>query len=178
MNLGSTVKAKRKGRCWSASLAVAALAVALVTAAKAQPAESTPLCASLLTAAELEEIAPGSEEMRAVEYAEGHSDCSWMLGGGGDATLSLTFWEPSAVTEALVPADTPEEFFEMHVRSAAEVGGTAGETLEGVGLRSALFRQEGARTVYLLTRAGVAHIVAGGSTDAQVEAVARAVAAP
>ena len=54
--------------------------------------------------------------------------------------------------------------------------GTAGETLEGVGLRSALFRQEGALTVYLLTRAGVAYIVAGGLTDAQIEAVTRAVA--
>jgi len=178
MSHGSTVKAERKGRCWTTSLAVAVLALASVDASKAQPAESTPLCASLLTAAELEEVAPGSEAMRAVEYAEGHSECSWMLGGGGEATLSLTFWEPSAVKEALVPADTPEEFFEMHVQSTAEVGGTAAETLEGVGLRSALFRQEGARTVYLLTRAGVGYLVAGGSTDAQVEAVAKAVAAP
>lgn len=176
MNSGSTVEAKRKSRCRSTSLAAAALAVASVTAAPAQAAESAPLCAALLTAAELEAISPGSEAMRAVEYAEGHSDCSWMLGGGGESTLSLTFWEPGAVTEALVPADTPEEFYEMHVRSAAEVGGTAGETLEGVGLRSALFRQEGALTVYLLTRAGVAYIVAGGLTDAQIEAVARAVA--
>ena len=175
MNASSTAKAQRKGRCWTTSLAIAALALASVTTAKAQPAESEPLCARLLTAAELEAVAPGSEEMRAVEYSEGHSECSWMVGEG---TLSMTFWEPGAVKEALVPADTPEEFYEMHVRSTAEVGGTPGETLEGAGLRSALFRLEESRTVYLLTKAGVANLVAGGLTDAQVEAAARAVAAP
>ena len=37
------------------------------------------------------------------------------------------FTKPGAVKEALVPADTPEEFYEMHVRSTTEVGGTPGE---------------------------------------------------
>ena len=66
----------------------------------------------------------------------------------------------------------------MNVRSTAEVGGTPGEALEGVGVRAVLFRQEGALTVYVLTRVGVAYLITGSMADAKLEAVAKAVATP
>ena len=82
------------------------------------------------------------------------------------------------MAEALVPAESPEAFFEIYVKSAETVRGKKREALTGVGQRSALFRDGNVRELYLLTKTGVAHLVTDALTDAQVQAVARAVAAP
>ena len=135
-------------------------------------------CAKALSTVELGAISPGAEEMSALVRADGHSECAWSVKGHGEAnTLSLTFWEPRLMPHALVPADSPEEFFEIYVKSAEKVRGKKREALAGVGQRSALFRDGNVRELYLLTKTGVAHLVTDGLTDAQVQAVARAVAA-
>jgi acetyl-CoA acetyltransferase len=136
-------------------------------------------CATALSTVELAAISPGAEEISALVRADGHSECAWSVKGQGEAnTLSLTFWEPRSMAEALVPAESPEAFFEIYVESAESVRGKKREALTGVGQRSALFRDGNVRELYLLTKTGVAHLVTDALTDAQLEAVARAVAAP
>ncbi len=142
----------------------------------ALPAEAKPACAGLLTAAELSAISPGAEEMGAIARGDGHSECSWSVrGGGGATTLTLTFWEASRMANALVPADSKEEFFEIYVKSAEQVRGTPREALKGVGKRSALFRDGALRELYVLTRTGVAHLLTDGLNDTQIAAVGKAV---
>ncbi len=140
----------------------------------ALPAEPRPGCAALLTPSEWNAISPGAEEMSAIARGEGHSECSWSLAGGA-TTASLTFWEASGMADALVPAESPEEFFEIHVKSAEQVRGTPRETLRGVGQRSALFRDGPVRELYVLTRSGVAHLLTDGLDDAQITAAGKAV---
>jgi len=145
----------------------------------AAPPEEKVLCSTLLTAAELNAISPGSESMAAIERSTGNSECSWSVKGDGDTnTLSLTFWEPRAMADAMVPADSPAEFFEIYVKSAEQVRGVKGESVKGVGKRSALFRDAKLRELYLLTNSGVAHLIADGLNDTQITAVGKAVAAP
>ena len=146
---------------------------------RAEPAAPGPHCAALLTTKELVAISPGAEELSALERGEGHSECAWSVKGGGEAnTLSLTFWESRSMADALVPADSPEEFFETYVKSAEGVRGTKREALKGVGKRSALFRDGLVRELYVLTKDGLAHFQTDGLTDAQIEGVGKAVAAP
>lgn len=167
----------RSGRsCLATLIATAASLAGNVDAAGA--AEKPALCATLLTLAELNAISPESEAMAASERSAGHTECSWSVRGNGEAnTLSLTFWEPRAMAEALVPADTPADFFEIYVQSAEQVRGVKGESLKGVGQRSALFRDGTVRELYLLTQAGVAHLLTDGLDDAQITAAGKAVAA-
>ena len=149
------------------------------TRSAASAAQAKVYCATLLQASELAAISPGAKEMDAFDHGEGHSACTWSVPGNGDAnTLALTFWESAGMSSALVPADSPEEFFEIYVKSAEEVRSTKREVLRGVGLRSALFRTGTVRELYVLTRAGMAHLVSDGLSDAQVEAIGKAVAAP
>ena len=157
---------------------VVALA-ALIAAVPGAAVGAAAGCAAKLTDTELVAISPGAEFMQALEPNPGHSECSWSVRGTGEAnTLSVTFWEPRAMADAIVPADSPEEFFETYVQSAESVRGTQREALKGVGQRSALFREGGVRELYVLTKGGVAHLVTDALTDAQVTDVARAVAAP
>lgn len=145
----------------------------------AEPAAPGPHCATLLTTKELVAISPGAEELSALERGDGHSECAWSVKGGGEAnTLSLTFWESRSMADALVPADSPEEFFETYVKSAEGVRGTKRVALKGVGKRSALFRDGLVRELYVLTKDGVAHLMTDGLTDAQMEGVGKALAAP
>ncbi len=138
-----------------------------------------PGCAAKLTDAELVAVSPGAESMQAFERNPGHSECSWTVPGNGDPnTLSLTFWEPRSMADAILSADSPEDFFEMYVTSAEDVRGRKRETLKGVGQRSALFRDGDVRELYVLTKAGVAHFITDGLTDAQMTELGRAVAAP
>jgi hypothetical protein len=156
----------------------AALAL-LLGGAELEAAEPKPGCAGLLTAAELGAISPGAEEMGAFVRGEGHSECSWSLPGGGgreESTLTLTFWEASGMASALVPADSPADFFDIYVQSAEQVRGAKGEARKGVGLRSALFREGAVRELYILTRAGVAHLLTDALSDSQITAVGKAVA--
>lgn len=162
------------GTAWRALAPLAFLLLAAELQALA--ARPQPGCAGLLTAAELSASSPGAEEMDAIARGDGHSECSWSVRGGGDATtLTLTFWEASGMANALVPADSPEEFFEIYVKSAEQVRGKKREALKGVGMRSALFRDGALRELYVLTRTGVAHLITDGLNDAQIAAVGRAV---
>ena len=159
----------------------AAAAIVLLAAAgqAAGAADEAPFCATAVTAAELAAIAPGFEPMTATEYSEGHSECSWMLGKEGEGgTVTMTFWEPAGLGASMTPAESPAELYEMLVSSTADVSGVAAEAIPGVGERSALFRLEGQRTVYVLTPAAVGYLVTGGLDDAQVKAVAAAMATP
>jgi hypothetical protein len=135
-------------------------------------------CAKLLTAAELGAISPGAEALGAIVRGDGHSECSWSLPGSGSAeasTLAVTFWEASGMANALVPADSPREFFDLYVQSAEQVRNTPGELLKGVGLRSALFRDGAVRELYVLTRSGVAHLVTDALSDGQLAAAGKAI---
>lgn len=172
------IESGRGGR-WCLAALMAGGAVLAGTVVHAEPADQPVHCSTLLTAAELNAISPGSESMAAFERSAGHSECSWSVKGTGDTnTLSLTFWEPKAMADALVPADTPADFFAIYVQSAEQVRGVKGESVKGVGQRSALFRDGQLRELYLLTKTGVAHLLADGLNDAQITAVAKAVAAP
>ncbi len=173
---------RRSGKCFlrtagTAWRVLAPLALLLWSVQlQALPAEPKPGCADLLTPSELSAISPGAEEMGANARGDGHSECSWSVrGGGGATTLTLTFWKASGMADALVPADSPEEFFEIYVKSAEQVRGTPREALKGVGLRSALFRDGALRELYVLTRTGVAHLLTDGLNDAQIAAVGKAV---
>lgn len=164
------------GSCLAALAATLAMPAGPLLAAS--PEEKI-LCSTLLTVAELNAISPGSESMAAIERSAGNSECSWSVKGDGDTnTLSLTFWEPGAMADALIPAESPAEFFEIYVNSAEQVRGVKGESVAGAGKRSALFRDGKLRELFLLTKAGVAHLLADGLNDAQITAVGKAVAAP
>jgi hypothetical protein len=166
------------GPTWRVAAAAVALMVATGQAARAAD-EEAPFCARAVTTEELAAIAPGFEPMGATEYSEGHSECSWMLGSdGASGTVSMTFWEPSGLGASMIPAESTEELYDMLVSSAAEVAAVSPETIPGVGKRSALFRLEGQRTVYVLTSAGVGYLVTGGLDEAKVKAVAAAMATP
>ncbi len=163
------------GAAWRA---LAPLAVLLCGAQlPAFAAEPEPGCARLLTASALSAISPGAEENGAIARGDGQSECSWSVRSGGAATtLTLTFWEASGMANALIPADSPEEFFETYVKSAEQVRGKPREVLKGVGKRSALFRDGALRELYVLTRAGVVHLQTDGLNDDQIAAVGKAVA--
>ncbi len=170
---------RRSRRIRVAAFAASSLVALSGSVLPAETGAQTLRCATVLTAAELAAITPQPEENGSVDRGEGHSECSWKVRGAGESnTVSLTFWEPEATTQSLVPADSPEAFYEMLVKSAEDTRGASRQALKGAGLRSALFRSDAQREVYVLSRAGVAHLVADGLTDAQVEAIARAVAAP
>lgn len=156
---------------------LASLAILLWPAAlRALPAEPKPTCAGLLTASELSAISPGAEEIGAIARGDGQSECSWSVRGEGDAnTLTLTFWEASGMANALVPADSPEEFFEIYVKSAEQVRGKPREKLKEVGKRSALFRDGALCELYVLTGTGVAHLLTDGLNETQIAAVGKAV---
>jgi hypothetical protein len=170
---------KSSGRACSPALLVA-IAVAAAAWPQLAAAASPPLCAALLTAEESRPTPPASSPWtrsstrRAIRSVRGSP--SNTAGDGG--TFTLTVWDETGVTEGMIAAETPAEFFAMLVASAEQVRGTRPEALAGVGQRSAMFDDERGREVYLLTGRGVAHLRADGLTPSQCRELARAVASP
>jgi hypothetical protein len=160
------------------SVGVAVLLVAQPVGAQAKKAEPSLLCATLLTAAELEAAAGATfEKSEPLERGEGYSECSWTV-RDGSRTVTLSFWEPRAMSGGMVSASSPEEYFEMIVKSAEDTHEVKRETLQDIGLQAAFVTHSDLRVVFLQTPKGVAHVLTAGVTKAQAVAVAKAVAAP
>lgn len=158
--------------------AVACLLCGFVIAVPAARA-AEPLCAAMLTAAELK-AASGRDfdSGDPVSRDEGWSECSWFERGAGDSgmTVTVTYWNTAAIRAGLVPADSPREFFEMNASSTEQTMGSKREALAAIGVRAALFGGEQQTSVFIETKAGVAHVMATGLGEPQVVAVAKAVA--
>jgi hypothetical protein len=154
-------------------MAVAMLAAAAQTVL-AQEA-TTPLpCVTLLTAAEIKTATGVAfEKAEPIDRGEGYSECSWN-GGGGTKSVTLSFWEPRAMTSGPMPASSPAAYFEMLVKSAEEAHTTKREELKDIGQQAALVNLEGVITVFIRTPAGVAHVLTSGVTKEQTLAVAKA----
>jgi hypothetical protein len=166
-----------RGTVLVVGLGVVVLAVAQPVVAQGQAASSL-LCARLLTAADLKAATGATlEQSEPIERGEGYSECGWTV-RDGSRTVTLSFWEPSAMSGGMVSASSPEEYFEMLVKSAEDTHEVKRETLKGVGLRAAFLTHSDLMVVFLQTPEGVGHIMATGATKAQTVAVAKAVAAP
>ena len=152
--------------------------IVLLLAASAH-AEDAPQCAMVLTQDELKAAVGESfdEVSKPVIYAEGHSQCSFFTAGGAK-TVMVTFMNLHAIREGMISAETVLEFYEMSVRSREDVTGQKGQVLKNVGVRAALFREPEPMTALVAMKDGFAEIAAVGLTAGQLEAVAKAVAAP
>ncbi len=158
---------------------IAALTLAIAVSSAAAPAIAETLrCAGMLTAAEVK-AATGTafEDMGPDSRNPGESECDWMArGGGGFKSVAFTFYELKAIEEALIPADSPAEFYDLNVRSTEEVAGGKGEKLPGIGVRAVLIRNSEQLVLYVERADGLLRIVTNGLTNEQATAVARSAA--
>jgi hypothetical protein len=146
------------------------------------PASAGHECVALLTGAELKSAAGVvfDEVSDPVSFSEGQSQCSFFAHtDDGLKQVMFSYWNATAIREGMVSAESIPEFFDMMVRSHEEVGGVKGTKLEGIGVRSFFWEgEERTATIYAEMQIGFAEIIGKGLTRPQLEAVAKAAAAP
>ena len=165
----------------STSIRLLLAAGVLLIAPSTVDAQTPPTCMTLLTADEVTKaVGAGFKDMGGRAREAGETECPWMLrgGAGGFKTVSVQFYDLSAV-KANQNAATLDAFFEQIVESGeAAAGGKKREALAGIG-QKATFVPTDPQVLAVVQRAdGVARIVGNNLTKAQIAAVARAVAAP
>jgi hypothetical protein len=155
---------------------------ALLTVVAVAPigvADDAPLCAQMLTAARLQAALGVSfdDVSDPVIYADGHSQCSFLT-GGGKKNVMLTFLNLRAIQEGMISAESIPAYYDMNVRSTEETLETKGTPVKGVGVRAVLFDNPEVLRMMIETKKGFAEISASGLSAKEMEAVGRAAVAP
>lgn len=164
-----------------ASLRLLLATVVLFVAPAAVGAQTPPTCMTLLTADELTKaVGAGFKDMGGETRSAGETECPWMMRGGpgGFKTVSVQFYDLSAV-KASPNAATLDAFFEQIVESGeAAAGGKKRQALTGIGQKATFVPTDPQVLAVVQREDGIARIVGNNLTRAQITAVARAVAAP
>jgi hypothetical protein len=146
-----------------------------VTIGAQQPA--THRCASLLTADEIQKaVGETFENVDTISRNPGSTECTRIARGPkGAKSVVVQFFDVTYIKSGPDGDNTVERFF---TRMAAPSATEKVQPLPGVGLKAAVVTADPQRGAYVQLADGVARIVANNLTEAQVIAVARAVAAP
>jgi hypothetical protein len=134
-------------------------------------------CASLLTGDEIQRaVGETFANVDALSRRAGSSECAWIARGPkGAKSVFVEFFDLTYIKSGPDGDNTLESFFTR----MAEPSATANvQPLPGVGLKAVVVRADPQRAAYVQLADGVARIVTNNLTEAQVVAVARAVASP
>ena len=153
------------------------LAAALTFASGARAADRMD-CTAWLTAAEVETaLEMKLESAEPVEYSPGFTVCSWVKDRPeGQLGVNLSFFDPQAIREGMISAETIPEYFDLQVSSKRDQSGAEPEKLEGIGKRAVLFTEEWLWIVMIELEEGFAHLSVS-PTDigrAKLDALAKA----
>jgi hypothetical protein len=135
-------------------------------------------CAQVLTAEQVRAAVGAALEVVAQKKPEvGVSECNWSRAGAAAASganIRLQFFERAAISANPV-VHTPDGYYDMIASAAEEIAGRKRDAVAGVTGRAATV-QGSTQTLLVVQRPdGVARVVLGNMTKAQVAAIARAI---
>jgi hypothetical protein len=142
-------------------------------------AEERKACSAWLTAADVESaLGIEVETAEPVEYSAGFTVCSWTKDRPeGQLGVNLSFFEPQAIREGMISAESIPEYFDLQVSSRRDQFHAEPQELVGVGKRAVVFTEEHLWIVMIELEEGFVHLALspGDITREQVEKVAKAV---
>jgi hypothetical protein len=148
--------------------------------------QTTPIkCAQVLTAEQVGAAVGATLKVLAVQKPEaGVSECNWSRSGGAQTsagpTIRVQFFERAAISANPV-VSSPEGYYEMIASAAEETAGRKREVVTGLasaGTRAVTVQGSGQVLLVVQRGDGIARVVLGNLTKAQVSAIAKAVSGP
>lgn len=155
-------------------------ALLILLFATAMRVESPPPCAEWLTTTEVQG-ALGMEVHAEgpAEHSPGFTLCSWTKDRPeGQLGVHFSFFEPEAMREGPITAESIPEYFDLQVAAKKDESGAEPQKLDGVGKRAVLFSEEYLWIVMIELEEGFAHLAISPTdiTREQVEKLAKAAA--